>query len=148
MSDAIEQLKADYAANLEEVAALGPLTSVPDLVSHLQHTLWPFVGELVKNLDEIEGVQEGMYEDSDDILQPETAGFFMALVLGARELCDELEKRAAGDAKLLAGVKRIRIIAQKCQEVLEDITIEVDDDEEGDDDADAEPADAKKAGTP
>ncbi len=139
MSESIEQLSADLAANLEEVALMGPLTSAQDVVNHLKNTLWPFMQNVVQNLAEVDEIAGDMYEGAEDTLQPETAGIFSALVLGTRELCNELEKLTT-DPKIVAGIKKIRIIAQKAEETLEEITIEVDEEEDDEDEAPIAPS--------
>lgn len=147
----IEDLQTDFAQNQREIDALSALSSVGDVVAHLKNTFWPFVGNVVTEVAEMDQALRDMYEQSEDVLQFDTGKQLAGTIGGAVTLVDELERRAAGDAQLLAAIAEWRKVAKESLDVLEEITLpELEDegdpdDDEGDDDDEDDDVDEGKA---
>lgn len=145
----IEDLKADLAANLKEAHTLGSgLATAVDIANHLKNFLWPFIENVVSELEDLDEGLGDLYHGAEDILQPETGALFATVVAGATGLIGELEKRLTpADAKILAGIKEWRRLAKETEAVLQEIVVtpaegedeeEDDEDDDGDDEEDDE----------
>lgn len=133
----IEELQTDLKANMEEARALvlDPDTSPTTVSSHLLNTLWPFLENVVAELSEQDDVVTDLIERNGDMLQPETAGIFAAIILGARGLAQAEIKRAGSTTAEMA---TFVALLDEGEQQLSEITIDVDDeDEEEDEDPDA-----------
>lgn len=149
----VETLKADLKANLAELAQMSELTvSAADILKHLKGTLWPMLEAVVDETSEIDDCVADMIAGAEDILQPETAEVFAAIIAGAKvaaaavrtnipkeqnpqlhKIMDELEKN------LVAG-----------EEIMKEIVIDpgddADDDDEDDEDDDDDADDTDEEG--
>lgn len=135
----IEELHADLVANIAEAKTLTAMSTQGDVTNHLNNTLWPFLENLVREINDVDEAVGAMYEKSEDILQYDTGREIAVVVGGAIQLIAELEKRAAGDEPLLKAIQEWRAKAQGVSEILEEITLPEDfDGEEADDDEDEE----------
>jgi len=139
----IEDLKADLAANLEQASLLSPMSTVGDIANHLKNTFWPFVENVVTEMEDIDEGLSDIYHGAEDILQPETGKLFATVIAGAAGLIGELEKRLVQpvDAKFSAAIKEWRRLAEESGQVLTEIVViqaegEDDDDDDEDDDGD------------
>ncbi len=129
------QLQADVAAG---AATLKGITDVGDIVNHLRDTLWPTLEALADQAvanandnDELDNAVIELAEGEGEMLTPETAGIFANMILSARDIADELEKRLlANDAPLKAKVKAFRALLDAGEAQLEELTVGDDDDDE------------------
>lgn len=135
----IEQLKTDWDALEKRVNSMNPaLTTNPEIVRLIKDELAPFMKCMVDEMGEQDGALADLFNDAEDILQPETAGLFAVLITTGRELLAKLEavSKKAGDLTTLAEIKAWREISKTAEEALEEITVPDDGDaEEADDDA-------------
>lgn len=137
----IESLRADLVANVSQLANLSALSTTEDVVNHLKFTLWPFLENVTTEMAELDEVAAELYNQSEDILQPESAKLFAAAIGGAMMLIGKLEKYAAGDAQLTAAINEWKPVAKKAGELIDEIAIpeeEEEDEEDDDDDDDAD----------
>jgi hypothetical protein len=151
----LEDLEADLTTNLAAAAQLlGPLVTASDIAKHLNETMWPFVVNVVTELKEVDETVADLYHGAEDILQPETAKVFAAVIAVASglilgELKRRLDPNKPSEAKLLAAIKEWARLAHEAGETLEEITVvpaeggedeedEDDEDDVGDDDEDNE----------
>ena len=140
----IQDLRSDLTANLASAARLSAFSTTEEVVAHLKNTLWPFLENVVGEISDQEDVLDELYHQSEDVLQPETGKLLLSVIAGAVLLADDLERRAAGDAKTLAAINEWRALAQKAATTIEEISIpedEEDDDADGDGDDAADDAD-------
>lgn len=151
----LEDLKADLATNMKEASVMsaGVMANPADLLRHLQNTLWPFLENLVGELEEIDDTVDDMYHSAEDILQPETAQLFATVIAGGMALVNELEKRLTmpADAQIIAGIREWRRLAGESAQTIAEITVmpqadanqgdDQDDDDDDDDEDDDEETD-------
>jgi hypothetical protein len=171
----LEDLQADLEANIEAAAALsGPLVTVGDLAKHIQSTLWPFQQNVLAELEEMDGALADMLANAEDILQPETAAEFAAVLaiatgLIVNKLKPRLNPANADDKKILSAITQWVDMAAQMGETIEEITVDPpepdaedpepdpaadgaandndpDGDDDGDEDDDEDDEDAKPAG--
>lgn len=149
----VKQLKADLAETLASVNAMDPATTTTaDLVRHLKLTLYPTLESLAEEIGELDECVIDLIEGVDDVLSTETSAVFAGIITGGAVLIAELEKRAAGDAAIAKMITEWRALAAEGTSVLQEITIDLsdvddadDEDDEGDDedeDGDADDDDA------
>lgn len=137
----MEQLKADLKESVASVKKLDPVTtSAADIVRLMKDTVFPTFEAIVEEMDEIDQCVADIVDGSEDILTQETGQKLAAGFLSAAVLVDELEKRAAGDTKLVQAIKEWRALASECNQIIAEVTLDEpdDDDVEPDDDDDDE----------
>lgn len=146
----LAEVRADIARNVAALSTVGP--DPASVVAYFKNTFWPWAEALVDELDVIDDAVDDLIEESDDILQPETASSLsIPLVLGTA-LAAELKKRvdlepdSPAKAELLAKIRAFAKGFKEATEIIADITIARDfedapeeggvdeDDDEGDDD--------------
>lgn len=136
----IEDLKADLADNMAEAKALGTsiTTSVQDIVKHLNNSFWPFVENVVTEMEDLDEGLSDLYHGAEDILQPDTAKLFAGVITGGAILVTELERRlTAADGKLKEAIAEWRELADQAGAALEEIVVpEAEGDDEDEDEAD------------
>lgn len=135
----IEQLRSDMAESAKQLALLGTTTTVAELVAVIQTTLWPTLEAAVEELGEVDSCVEDMLHGQEDILQPDTAQLFAALVVAGRGIAAELRLRLKAHEqdviKLLDGFEEL---ARAAESEIEEITIPESDDEDDEDDDEEE----------
>lgn len=133
MSDST--LLADLEANLAEATKLNELAQASDLVKHLKNTLWPFLQTLVEEVTQIDQVVEDIVHEADDILQPETAEVFAALIVACRAMVTEFTPRVdrAKEPKIFQGLQILAQLCNKAESTLDEVTVPPEDEEDGDD---------------
>lgn len=130
----IASLRADLA---DVVNALTQRTfeTPADVQAFLRDELVAWLGNAVNEIDEMDESIAGIYERSEDVLQPETAGIFAKMIVGVRELGAELATLKKDDATWLAKIAEYSQASVLAEQTLEQITTDPQDDEdEGDDD--------------
>jgi hypothetical protein len=138
----IEQLRKDMK---ESTAALAQLCSTPGkpptvegLAGFIHLTMWPTLESVVDELGDVDGCVEDLLNASEDILQPETAQLFAALVVAGRGMAAELSKRlTAADAETRQLVAGFLELATAAEAAISEITVPEDDDDDDDDEDDA-----------
>lgn len=147
MSNLIE-LRKDLARNQEEVRALrqrGAPSS--EIAQHLAETVWPFLEAMLENVGEIDDAVDDLIQESDDLLQADTAAKISAPLILAGEFAKELEKRLqpaganAADDGLRVKLKQFQSMFLDATNLIAEITIfdeDPNDDEEGDDEDDSD----------
>jgi hypothetical protein len=131
------QLQMDV---IEGAKTLRGITDVGDLVKHLTDTLWPTLEALADQAvanavdnDELDNAVIELAEGEGEMLTPETAGIFANMILSAREIADELEKRLlANDTPIKAKVKAFRALLDAGEAQLEELTVGDGDDDDDD----------------
>jgi len=157
MSEA-EALTTDTEAVVAAAQALNPgLTTTADLVRFLQDNLMPLIASHVESHTELDEAVMDLVEQTEDILQPETAkDFGMLIVMGQAivqkciQLAPKDPKGKLLDGKLAQALAAYMVVSKRCQETLEEITLAEGEDEdedmvegEGPDVADADDAAAE-----
>lgn len=143
----IDQLRKDMKESAEALNQLaGGLGKPPPtptaIVEFLRNTMWPTMEAAVDELGQLDECVEDIYNASEDILQPETAQLFAALVVAGRVMAAELAKRltnTAADAEAKAIVDGFLEMASAAERAIQEITVpETDDDEDDEDDEEEE----------
>lgn len=156
----LEDLQEDLAMNLAEVEKLdNPLVTAGEVAKHLRSVLWPFMKNVISEMEEMDGSIEDLYRNAEDILQPETAGRLAAVLVTAtglitRELVPRLNKDNLADRKVLTAISAWVKLAKEAGDEIEQITIqpaegedpEPDDPDEDDDEEDDEGEDGGAEG--
>lgn len=159
----LEDLQTDLDDNIAAMAKLaqqGPLTTPADITAHLERTLWPFFKNVVAELSEMDSSIADLYQDAEDILQPETGAQLAAVLVTAtglitKQLVPRLDKDK--DRAVLVAIKQWLGLAKEAGDTIEQITIpeeaeaaEGPDDEEDDeeDDGDEDEDDEDEDGQP
>lgn len=136
------ELVRDAQQLLEDVragaATLLGITDVGDLKTHLTETLWPTLEALaeqaLKNAndnDDLDNAVIELAEGEGEMLTPETAGLFANIILMARELSEDHEKRLlAGDTAVRTKIKAFRELLKAAESQIEEITVGSDDDDD------------------
>lgn len=136
----IEELQSDIERNLGELDAQAFL-SFDDIKTYLKSTIFPLLASVGSELEEIDNDVADMVQQSEDILQPETAGLFAMLCGNTIQLCGALQKRLKDNKNDAVWAQKIAQTMQLCELVrntLAEITVQPDADPEPDP-ADAEP---------
>ena len=132
----LDELREDLARNIKDAR-----TIVDDRTrAHLENTLWPFLEAIIDVVDEMDDAVAELVDQQEDYLQPETAGLFAAIIQSSLQLVIELRKRAPGDKaieQMCVGHERA---CEQAMLVLGEVTMiaNEDDEEEGEDAAEAE----------
>lgn len=137
----IEDLKADLEQNLKEAKALASSmgTTSLDLAKHMVQTMWPFLENVVGELEDLDAGVSDLYHGAEDILQPETGKLFATVIAGAAGLIGELEKRLVlpVDDPYAVAIREWRTLAAEAGTALTEIVVpELEDTDEDDDDED------------
>jgi hypothetical protein len=132
----MEALQSDFKDIQAKAKQLGPHTPLGDLVRFLKSDLVPFIESHINETAEIDVVVADMVEQADDVLQPETAAVFAGVIVGGRtmaaKLAEVLPKGPDGkplDAALAAQIEAFLPLATEAEELLEEITIQTEDDD-------------------
>jgi hypothetical protein len=135
----MEELEQDLERNIADLENTAFL-SAEDVRKYLRETLWPFMTNLVAETTEIDDCVANMVEDSDDVLQRDTASLFAAVIVSCQKMMDELVKRLTKtpeDQIVRNAIAQVRPICLQAAGKLEEITVdeEEEDDEESANDA-------------
>lgn len=130
----IEDLQRDLAANSEPAA----MAHLPvDVREYFTGTLWPFMENIVTELNEQAAAIDDLIAGESDVLTTETAKELATPIILAQTIVALLEKRVAkGEIKVKAMIADFRVKAETALARLEEITIEEPDDEPEDEDED------------
>lgn len=139
----IETLKEDLKANLSTLAVLKTLPSddtTNTVILHLQDTLWPFLEAVVDELAEIDECVADVISGAEDILQPETAEIFAAIIAGAVAVSAALKARVnrETEAPLAKVIDELEKNCRAGEAIMAEIVIDTGDDDDGDADEDDE----------
>lgn len=139
----LEDLQNDYRSNLSAAQKLLQADPENPLLRHVVNNLWPFQEAMLEEIAEQAEELDKVVDEAGDMLQPETAAPFAALIVLATKVADELDKRLMPSETELRGVLvELRKQAVEASEILDEIVVPPDalDDEtqdaEGDDDDD------------
>jgi hypothetical protein len=130
----METLESDLKSNLALVAALQPeLATSADVVRVLKET-WAFIENHVAETGAIDLCVQDLLRNAEDILQPETAEIFAAVVTGGLAVAAALKTKISRDtdAQLYKVAEELERNCKKAEEILEEIVIDVDDDDDDD----------------
>jgi hypothetical protein len=130
----MDEVKADLKANLASVKDMIPeLTTSADIVRHLKSTFWPFVENLVAEIDDIDDCVAEIAEGSN-VLQEDTAQTFAGLITSGAVLVGELKRRLGpDDEKMVVMIQEYERLAATAGRLLEDIVMATDDDDDDED---------------
>lgn len=127
-------LRKDMAESAVKLETLGAMSSLEEVVAFLKDTLWPTLEALSEETEQIDGCVEDLLNGSEDILQPETAQVFAAMVVSGRVIAGELRKRLRPEESALRStLDEFERMATEATAALEEITIPDDDDADHDD---------------
>ena len=153
----IETLKDDLKANLSTLSLIATpppgavatnadtLLVAEQLVRHLKDTLWPFLESVVDEVAEIDECVADVISGAEDILQPETAEIFAAIIAGAVACAATLKSRIdpAAEPQIYKMIAELEKNCKTGESLMAEIVIdtgddeaEEDDDDEGDDEDD------------
>lgn len=139
----IAELKSDLERNLADFNGEAFLTA-DDVKKYLKDTLWPFIANMAVELEDVDGCIGSILDETEDILHEETAKVLAAVVVGSKMMVAELAKRlvkhSPADQKLAQWLKSFKPTIQKAGEIIEEITIQ--DEEEEVDEATPDTAEA------
>jgi hypothetical protein len=131
----LEDLQSDIDRNLGELDAHA-FSSPDEIRAYFRDTMYPLLASVSSELEDIDNDVADMVQQSEDILQPETAGLFAAVIVGAVQVMAALEKRLkanTNDNKWLAKIQQLRHVCDLAQKTLHEITVQPDADEPPDD---------------
>lgn len=117
----IETLRNDLHDIKTALPELGDPTKV-----WVSRTLLPFLESMVDQLSEIDESILDLVEQTEDILQPETAGVFAIVIQGCLATISHLGKRlkkTAEDAALAKELARLKTACIQARELLVQITV-------------------------
>lgn len=131
----LETLKADLKANLAEAKKLSAMSTVGDVVDHMNNVLWPTMEAVVDELDEIDKVCEETFHGAPECLHPESGAVFAAVVTGAVTVSQALRARIGKDEapELIKILDELERNCRAANDILDEIVIEDLDDDEDDD---------------
>lgn len=135
----IEDLQSDLERNLTELDDK-LFMSLDDVKAYFKTTIYPLLASVGSELEEIDNDVADMVQQSEDILQPETAGLFAMIIGNTIQLCGALQKRLKdnkNDAVWAQKIAQTMHICELGRNTLEQITVQPDA-EEADPDADAD----------
>lgn len=137
----LDTLKEDLKQNLATLTTMNELSSVGDVVNHLKNTLWPTLESIVDELAEVDDCVADMVNNAEDILQPETAEVFAAVLAASAVVAAALKPMLdpAKDADMINLVAELERNIKKANAIMQEIVIddvdpEYDDDDDDDDD--------------
>jgi hypothetical protein len=140
----IETLKADLnditasasAHALEEKAG-----AAPPVWGWLRDNLLPWIQGMADEVEEMDEAIHDVVNQSVDVLHPESAEVFAAIIAAGATMAAELRTRVGDDRRLLKSISEYIALLGRGKELLEDIYISDDDDDGEDDEGDDEGAD-------
>ncbi len=152
----LEELKSDYQAITTQLSEMNPaLTTAPELVTFLRNNLVPFQENLINELGELDETVADLYNNAEDILQPETGGLIAATLALGIGIIEKLKGRLVAtsleDTKVAKAIKEWERMSKEAVETISEITIpteeDEDEDEEGEDaeDEDEDETDEEEA---
>lgn len=147
----IEDLQRDLKLVGETIVSLSadPLIPTEDKIRRVAEELLAMLASTVEEVSDIDDAVTTVIEQSDDILQEETAAVILAPMLLADALVNELRTRASTDNRILTAIKEYKRARQAADECIQEITVASDDDgDDGDDEVsdaeDGEPENPKE----
>ncbi len=137
----LETLKADLKANIAEAKKLSGMSTIQEVVDHLNTVLWPTMEALVDEVDEIDSCVEDVVHGAPELLHPESGAVFAAVVTGAVTVSQALKARITKEAEpaLYKVIEELERNCRNANKILDEIVLEEseeDDDEYEDDDED------------
>jgi hypothetical protein len=137
---AIDELKAEFALNMTQCRELAkdPEVTPRQIMAHLRDGLWPFIEAAVDEIEAQADIMDEIVEETGDILQPETAGVFAALIVSAQQWAIPLLKAIGKTNPDVADkLPAFETLCNEAADLLEQITVDPgDEDEDEDDDPD------------
>jgi hypothetical protein len=124
----IEDLQSDLERNLAELDNRA-FTSFDDVRSWLRDTLFPLMTNMTSEIEEIDNDVADMVQQSEDILQPETAGLFAMVIANCIQLAGALGKRLKqnpNDQKWAAKIQQSLHVCELATKTLQEITVQPD----------------------
>ncbi len=132
----IATLQSDMKRCLAELPAAGLPEAV---VLYFQKTVFPLIEAVVDEVNEVDQTVLDLVEQSEDILQPETAGIFLILIQHfqstIKELVTRLDKKSPVDKKIAVDLTKYVAMCKNARQLIADIVVaheEAPDEEEGD----------------
>lgn len=136
------QLKSDLREIVGKAKGFaGKLTTANDVVSFFSSDLLPWLESLVEEFSEVDEAVADLMDGAPDTLHEDTADTFASIITTGLVLAAELEKRAAGEPKVLEALSKFRALCEDGSRVLSEITVP----DEDDDAEDEEPEDDKES---
>lgn len=132
----METLVADLKANIAEAKKLSALSSLGEVVSHLNDVLWPTLEAVVEEIVEIDACVEEQTSGMAELIHPESGEVLSAVVAGAVAVSAALKARITKESEP-ALYKVIEELEKNCvdaNDILEEIVLEEEEEEEDDDD--------------
>lgn len=122
----IDQLKSDLdRIMLEDLPALVANPEPAAIAAHLQNTLYPILGQVAEEIEEIDDAVEDLGADAEDILQPESAEAIGVVLIQGAIVVAELKKRLSikTDAALLRVCLEFERQLKAATEVLREVYV-------------------------
>lgn len=144
----METLREDLKAITPVVAALHPdLATTAEVVKALKE-VWAFVESHVDETEEIDEVVADIVSDAEDILHPDTAKVFAAIIAGGAVMAAAIEANVSRDTnpQLFKAVEEFTANCKKGKDLLEEIVIDTGDDDDDDDEEDEDEDDDEDEG--
>jgi hypothetical protein len=135
----LDELRDDLKRNVAEARTL---TTIDQVIGHINNTMWPFVEVVLDVVEEQDGSIRELVDHEEDYLQPETAAVFAAVVQSSLQLAAELRQRAGADAMIAQLVSNHELLCEQAVMVLGQVTMVPDDDDEDDEDGGSDEAQA------
>lgn len=143
----LETLKNDLKLNMAELAQLDENLATPkDVVRHLKGSLWPTLDAIVEELDEVDSCVADIVDGIDEILTPESAGVFSAVIAGCSTVLAALESRVtrAQEPELFKVIDELKKNMNRGTEILADVVVGESEDDYEDDEDDEEDDDEQE----
>lgn len=126
----VETLKGDLQGILERFHA-GTDRSAEALWNLLGNEVFPFLESLTNEMGEMDETLEEVAEGMPEALHAETSAVFVGIIASGRVLIADLARRIGNtEPKLSAAIREWRKLAQEGEQILQNVTVVVEDDEE------------------
>lgn len=118
----IEDLESDMNRNADELDSV-TFASFDDVKAYLKQTMFPLMGNMVEELADIDNELAEYVEGRADMLQPQTAGIFAAVIVHCRQLIVTVKKLQPTNQKVLVKLEAIKKVCALAEQTLEEITV-------------------------
>src|SRR4029077_6278419 len=122
----IEDLKADIERNTTDFDSV-TFNSLDDVKQFMKTTMFPIMTNVVEEMEQIDDDVADIIQQASDVLQPETAGIFAAVITQCRGLAEGLKRRLKkgdkNDDKWAVRLPKILAICDAAQDTLLEITV-------------------------
>lgn len=128
----VETLRSDLQGIQERFRA-GTDRSAEALWNLLGDEIFPFLESLTNEMGEMDEALEEVAEGMPEALHAETSAVFVGIIASGRVLIADLARRIGNtEPKLSAAIREWRKLAQEGEQILQNVTVVVEEEDDGD----------------